>query len=291
MKYSLSHLIPKEQHFQEHRFQDDSLLWLVFLKHSDCHRESDLKGRQDSLEWSALRQLTVFPQMKFSQMEYCGYIDTTQLCACQKGQRNFSTLHVSCFTPRLTRARIGRGCRSGGKRLTQGRVKGQCLQRSKGAGLCVSGIEFGTLILPEHFHYFPHKSLCLEAQDRSKMPNEAYRGKGCANDFGRRAGARGKERGVRLQVHIFSQNHLKTGPGDANSGTHERSTKLPSGPQKWGVRRRSVSATHFQRFPLCSSPCVKAGPEGSVGGLSQALGGGRPSEFSLDFLSIESGLR
>lgn len=109
-------------------------------------------------------------------------------------------------------------------------VKSLSPKEQRSPGFAFLGLRLGLLILPEHFHYFPHKSLCLEAQDRSKMPNEAYRGKGRANDFGRRVGERGEERGVRLQVHTFSQNHLKTGPGDTNSGIHERSTKLPSGP-------------------------------------------------------------
>lgn len=91
-------------------------------------------------------------------------------------------------------------------------------------GRCASEAEFETFILSEHFHYFPHKRLCLEAKDRSEMPNEACPGEGACKGLGRE-----EERRVRLPVHIFARNHLKIRTGDENSGTHGSSLKLPSG--------------------------------------------------------------
>lgn len=63
---------------------------------------------------------------------------------------------------------------------------------------------FETFILPEHFHYFPHKRLCLEAKDRSKMLNEACLGKGRASDLGRRTWER-REKGQVTGSHILTK--------------------------------------------------------------------------------------
>lgn len=139
-----------------------------------------------------------------------------------------------------------------------GPASGDCLQRSKGAESCFSWIRFGTFILSDHFHHFPHKSLCLKAQDRSKMPNEACprKGQGRASDSGRRTGVR---RETRLRVRTFSQNHLKTGAGDAKFWNPRKAFGARSGSSKLGVRRRRVLGAPFQHFRLCSSPCVGSG--------------------------------
>lgn len=108
-------------------------------------------------------------------------------------------------------------------------------------------------ILPAHVRGFPHKRLCLGSQDRSAMPNEAYGGRG-VQQLGKKGWG---GRRVRLQVHVFSKSHLKT-------GTHERPVKRPSGPQRPGALGRGAPAAPVLGSPLCSSACLK--PAGKAAG-------------------------
>lgn len=71
------------------------------------------------------------------------------------------------------------------------------------------GLSFRLLFCLDISTIFPHKRLCLEAKDRSKMPNEANLRGGGVQTTQEEGLGRGEEGRVRLQVQTFSQDHLK----------------------------------------------------------------------------------
>lgn len=221
----------------------------MLVKPSDCHLESGLKGRHRSLECCG--QLKVFPQITFLRWNFVATLILPELCPCQEGQKksDFSTLHLSCFTPLHVREACGPWpdslwLQSVSRHRPELESRLLMLREKTNLGKGKSwmspkeqwswGFVFLRLSLRLLFclnisTIFLTSVSVLKQRSEAKCLMKRAWGRGVQVTWEEGLG-RGEERRVRLQVHTFSQNFLKIWAGDANSGTHGSPMKLPSGP-------------------------------------------------------------